>query len=326
MAADSNRKWAPLHQVRVLNIGTAWAGRVASMLLADQGADVVEVLRPGRELHACDPLLDRGKRLVQVDLKRDSGRMADLAAGTDIVIENMRPGVSERLGLGYEALQARNPALVYLALPGFAEGDPNRELPAWEGVINAAAGIYTDINPIGALLGRDPIYSAIPMASAYGGILGACTASLGFYHRQRTGIGQRFEVPLADAVLSAMALLIVEVEGKPPRYGFPPIDPTMADTVFPIFRDLSEHMTPEHVAKVAGYLRTLGSPMVSTYRCADGRLLFMVASDHMYRTRAFLEVVGVYEQLIAEGMAAASPYAENGLDNNLYEANKLSPA
>ncbi len=298
------------------------------MLLADQGADVVEVHRPGSEPHPCDSLLGRGKRLVEVDLKSDSGRrrITDLAVEADIVIENMRPGASDRLGLGYEALRAQNANLVYVALPGFAEGDPNRERPAWEGLINAAVGIYTDINPVGALLGRDPIYSAIPMASAYGGILGACTASLGFYHRQRTGIGQRFEVPLADAVLSAMALLIVEVEGKPSRYGFPPIDPTMADTVFPIFRDLSEHMTPEHVAKIAGYLRTLSSPMVNTYPCADGRLLFMVASDHMYQTRAFLEVVGVYEQLIAEGMVAASPYAESGLDNNLYEANKLSPA
>lgn len=326
MAADISHQWAPLQQVRVLNLGTAWAGRVASMLLADQGADVVEVQRPGSEPHPCDPLLGRGKRLVEVDLKRDGGRIADLAAGTDIVIENMRPGVTDRLGLGYEALRDRNPGLVYLGLPGFAEGDPNRDLPAWEGVINAAAGIYTDINPVGALLGRDPIYSAIPMASAYGGILGACTASLGFYHRQRTGIGQRFEVPLADAVLSAMALLIVEVEGKPPRYGFPPIDSAMADTVFTIFRDLSEHLTPEHVAKIAGYLRTLSTPMVNTYPCADGRLLFMVASDHMYQTRAFLEVVGVYEKLIADGMVAASPYAESGLDNNLYEANKLSGA
>ncbi len=328
MATDTRDQWAPLQQVRVLNVGTAWAGRVAAMLLADQGADVVEVRRPEGEPHPCDPLLGRGKRLIDVDLKSEAGRghVAELAAGADIVIENMRPGASERLGLGYETLRARNPGLVYLALPGFAAGDPQRECPAWEGVIDAAVGIYTDINPVGALLGRDPIYSAIPMASAYGGILGACTASLGFYHRQRTGIGQRFEVPLADAVLSAMALLIVEVEGKPARYGFPPIDPAIADAVFPVLRDLHDHLTPEHMAQVSGYLRTLSSPMVSTYPCADGRLLFMVASDHMYQTRAFLEVLGVYEQLIAEGMVAASPYAESGLDNNLYEANKLSPA
>lgn len=327
MAADNNGVLPPLQQVRVLSLGTAWAGRVASMLLADQGADVLEVVRPARESHARDPLLDRGKRLLETDLKTESGRsrIADLAAGADIVIENMRPGASDRLGLGYEALRAQHPQVIYLALPGFAEGDPNRALPAWEGVISAAVGVYTDINPMTALLGGDPVYSSIPMASAYGGILGACTVSLGFYHRQRTGIGQRFEVPLADAVLSAIALLIVEVEGKPSRYNFPPLDHTMMDTVFPIMRDVRDHLTPEHVAKIAAYLRSMSSPMVNTYACADDRLLFMVASDHMYQTRAFLEVIGVYDQFIAEGMVAVSPYAESGLDNNLYQASGLSP-
>ncbi len=327
MAADIDGVLPPLQQVRVLSLGTAWAGRVASMLLADQGADVLEVVRPARAVHACDPLLDRGKRLFEADLKTASEcrRITDLAAGADIVIENMRPGACDRLGLGYQALKAGHPHLVYLALPGFAEGDPNRELPAWEGAISAAVGVYTDINPMTALLGGDPIYSSIPMASAYGGILGACTSMLGFYHRQRTGIGQRFEVPLADAVLSAMALLIVEVEGKPSRYHFPPLDPTMMGTVFPILRDVRDHLAPEHVAKIATYLRSMSSPMVNTYTCADGRLLFMVASDHLYQTRAFLEVLGVYDQFIAEGMVAISPYAESGHDNNLYQAGGLSP-
>ena len=141
MAADITDTPAPLQHVRVVNVGAAWAGRVTSMLLADQGADVVEVLRPGLEPHACDPLLGRGKRLIEVDLKSASGRarIETLAVGADIVIDNMRPGVSDRLGLGYTALQEHNPHVVYVALPGFAEGDPNRNMPAWEGVINAAA-------------------------------------------------------------------------------------------------------------------------------------------------------------------------------------------
>ena len=328
MATQARDQRVPLQHVRILNLGIAWAGRVTSMLLADQGADVVEVRRPGSEPHACDALLGRGKRIIEVDLKSETGRrhIADLAAGADIVIENMRSGVSERLGFGYEALRAHNPSLVYVALPGFAEGDPKRELPAWEGLINAAAGVYTDINPLGLLLGRDPIYSAIPMASAYGGILGACAASLCFYHRQRTGIGQRFEVPLADAVMSAMALLIVDVEGKPSRYNIPALDHTMMDVVFPIFRDLRHHLTPEHVSQIAAYVRSVSTPMSGLYDCADGRKIFIIASDHLYQTRAFLQTVGVFDQLIAAGMVCASPYAEDGLDNNLYRAGGLSPA
>lgn len=119
MSADTSRKPTPLHQVRVLNLGIAWAGRVASMLLADQGADVVEVHRPDDASHPCDPLLGRGKRLVEIDLKSERGRrcVGELAAGADIIIENMRPGASDRLGFGYEMLKARNPGLVYLTPP-----------------------------------------------------------------------------------------------------------------------------------------------------------------------------------------------------------------
>ncbi len=148
---------------------------------------------------------------------------------------------------------AGNPgSLIYVSLPGFAEGDPNREIAAWDGVVNAAAGVYTDISPLGRLLGGDPVFTAIPMASAYGGVLGALTASLGLYHRQATGQGQRLEVPLADAVMSAMALLIAEIEGQPWRYNFPMVDHVMMDMVFPIFRDLRDHMTNGHVTKVGG--------------------------------------------------------------------------
>ena len=112
----------PLDGVRVITIGGAWAGRVAAMPMADQGADVIDVRRPDRAPHAVDPLLDRGKRVVTLDLKSDDGlaRAERLARGAAIVIENMRPGAADRLGLGYDALARANPGLVYLSLPGFA--------------------------------------------------------------------------------------------------------------------------------------------------------------------------------------------------------------
>ena len=138
-----------------------------------------------------------------------------------------------RSGLDYSALDGARRGLVHVSLPGFAEGDPRRELPAWEGIIDASAGVYTNISPLGSLLGGAPVYSAIPMASAYGGVHGALAASLGLYHRQRTGRGQRIEVPLADAVMSAMALLICKIEGQPARYNFPPIDNAVMDLLLP---------------------------------------------------------------------------------------------
>ncbi len=326
MATTAHDTSAPLDRIRVVNLGSGWAGRVASMLLADQGAEVVEIVRPGRAAHPCDALLDRGKRLLEADLgdAATNAAVRKLLAGSDVVIENMRAGVAAALGVDYASIEHQQ-RLIYVSLPGFARGDDNHGQPAWEGMISAAAGVYTDIPPLGALIGGEPVYSAIPMASAYGGILGAVTASMGLFHRQRTGQGQCFEVPLADAVMSAMALLIVNIEGQPQRYNYPPVDHTMMHTVFPILRDLREHLTEEHVAGIADYLKSRASPALNFYPCADGRILFVCAMDHVYQTRALLQTVGVYDRVIAEGMIAESPYSERSEGNNIYNASELTP-
>jgi len=326
MAGKAQAVETPLSGVRVINIGTGWAGRVAAMLLADQGADVIEILRPGRAAHQCDPLLDRGKRLLEVDLRDANGKsgVRKLLDGADVVFENMHHGAAAALGLDYASL-AGNDRVVYISLPGFAEGDENRDTPAWEGIIDAAVGVYSDISPLGSLLGGEPIYSAIPMASAYGGVLGALSATLGIFHRQRGGAGQRIEVPLADAVLSAMALLIAKIEGQPSRYNYPSIDHTMMDTVFPILRELREHMTEEHVARVTGFLKSRAMPGLNFYECADGRQLFVCAMDHVYQTRAFLESVGVYDRAIAEGLVNENSYSESTAGTNINNAGELDP-
>ena len=325
--ADAPDRAAPLAAVRVLNLGTRWPGRVAAMLLADQGADVVEIVRPGRETHAADPLLDRGKRLVELDLKVEAARRAcrDRAAEADVVFENMRPGATAALGLDYSALDGERRGLVHVSLPGFAEGDPMRDIPAWEGTIDASVGVYTDISPLGTLFGT-PVYSAIPMASAYGGVLGSLAASLGLYRRQRTGRGQHIEVPLADCVMAAMALLTCKIEGQPSRYNFPTIDNAVLDLVFPALRDLRGHMNEDHVARIAEYVRGHANPTINFYECADGRILFVCAPDHVYQNRAFLQVLGVYDRVIAEGMVSETPYVEHDAGNNVNKGASLTPA
>ena len=327
MTADAPERAAPLAGVRVLNLGTRWPGRVAAMLLADQGADTVEIVRPGREAHTVDPLLDRGKRLIELDLKDEAARRAcrDRAAEADVVIENMRPGAAAALGLDHAALDRGRRSLVYLSLPGFAEGDPMRDVPAWEGTVCASVGVYTNISPLGTLLGT-PVYSAIPMASAYGGVLGSLAASLGLYRRQRTGRGQHIEVPLADCVMAAMALLACKIEGQPSRYNFPTIDNAVLDLVFPALRDLRGYMTDDHVAQVAEFVRGHANPTINFYECADGRILFVCAPDHVYQNRAFLQVLGVFDKVIAEGMVSETPYVEHDAGNNVNKAASLTPA
>ncbi|MGD8790288.1 MAG: CoA transferase, partial [Burkholderiales bacterium] len=325
MAHNAKSAATPLEDIRVTSIGSGWAARVASMLLADQGADVVEVVRPDRTPYPCDPLLDRGKRLIEADLKNASqcARVRELLNSSDVVFENMQGGAAARLGIDYASL-TNHDRLIHVSLPGFAHGDARHNDPAWEGMIDAAAGVYTDIAPLVAMIGGDPVYSAIPMASAYGGVLGAAAASMALFERQRSGRAQSIEVPLADAVLSAMALLIMRIEGQPPRYNFPPVDDNMMHTVFPILRDLREHLDESHLAAIKAYLKSRAMPGLYFYPCADDRLLFVCAMDHAYQTRALLETVGVYDELIAEGMTASSPYDASAQGNNIYNGGELS--
>ena len=325
MQDDVREKAPPLAAARVVNLGAHWPSRVASMLLADQGADVIEIVRPGRPAHLADPLLNRGKRLLEADLKDEAAqrRCRGLAAEADVVLENMRPGAARALGLGFDSLGAARRGLVYVSLPGFAEGDPLRAVPAWEGVIDASVGVYTNVSPLGALLGAST-YSAVPMASAYGGVLGALAASLGLYHRQSTGHGQYLEVPLADAVMAAMALLVCRIEGQPSRYNFPTIDSAVLDLVFPALRGLGSRLSEEHVAKITEFVKGHANPTINFYDCADERVLFVCAPDHVYQNRAFLQVLGIYDRVIAEGMVSETPYTENDAGNNVNKGASLT--
>ena len=141
----------PLAGLNVIDFGHYYAGPMAAMLLADQGANVIRIVRSGEpELPAQQyRLLNRNKKLLTVDLKTAEGKKQALSLieKADVVIENFRPGVMKRLGLDYPSIKASNPGLVYLSLPGFASTDKERaHIQAWEGVIAAAAGGFTHSN------------------------------------------------------------------------------------------------------------------------------------------------------------------------------------
>ncbi|TWC05344.1 dimethylsulfoniopropionate cleavage enzyme DddD [Bradyrhizobium macuxiense] len=321
-------KVAPLEGVRVLNLGGGWAGRVAAMLLADQGAEVLEIKRPDRECRLEDALLERGKAVVTLDFRDTHGRerAQSLARGADIVIDNLGPGRAAGFGLDDRSIRARNPALVYVSIPGFAEGSPLAHTAAWEGTVAASVGVYTDIHALGPLLGGPPIFTAVPMASAYGGVHAAIAAVVGFAQRLKTGRGERIEVPLADAVLSAMALLIMKVDGQPRRFDLPPIDKAMTEVAFPILRQFHDEMSEEQHGRIRGYLATFGRPQFGNHRCSDGRYIFINAVDHVHHAKACLEVLGLLNDLIAEGMTVGSPYEEGGEGNNISYSAGLRPA
>ena len=193
-----------LSGIKVVDFGHFVAGPLTAVMLADQGAEVVHVDRPGAELAEADAFLNRGKRRITLDLKDpvDAAIAARLAAGADVVIENFRPGVMDRLGLGWPQLATVAPRLIYCSMPGFGRDDPRAAVPGWEGVVAAATAdcsIRVGQEPEGWDTSR-PTYSAVPLASNFAAFLGATAIVAALTFRHRTGRGQLIEVPLFHAM------------------------------------------------------------------------------------------------------------------------------
>ncbi len=193
----------PLAGMRVVDLSPDRVGAQVSQTLADYGADVVWVERPGgnrlRQQRAF-PLYGRGKHSVVADLGTQEGidRVRSLAAGADVFIETFRPGVADRLGLGFEALEAANPGLVYASVTGFGRQGPWANLKGYEGVVASVLGIYgsfSGMNP-----GGRPPFVTMPwctFAATHGALQGILSA---VFERGRSGRGQWVETNLAQAV------------------------------------------------------------------------------------------------------------------------------
>jgi alpha-methylacyl-CoA racemase len=195
----------PLNGLRIIELAGIGPGPFAAMMLADHGAEVIRVDRPGARIDARDPLL-RSRRLIGVDLKSAEGKakVRDLVRGADGLIEGFRPGVTERLGLGPEVLLADNPRLVYGRMTGWGQFGPYAQ----------AAG--HDINYI-ALAGALHAYGRagekptppINMVGDFGGggmmlAFGMVSALL---HAQKTGQGQVIDAAMTDGAATLMSMI-----------------------------------------------------------------------------------------------------------------------
>ena len=208
-----------LDGVRVIDFGQYIAGPLVGMLLADHGADVIKVDPPGgpRWKTPANATWNRGKRSIVLDLKQagDLATAKGLVQGADVVVENFRPGVMNRLGLGASAMTQANSGLVYLSLPGFASDDTRAAVPAWEGILGAATATY---RPRRDATGTDlPVYTAIPISSNFGAFQGAVAIIMALISREQHGQGQRIEVPLFDATFAAFGRFGFREANPPPR-------------------------------------------------------------------------------------------------------------
>lgn len=261
-----------LDGVRVLDFGHYLAGPLVGMMLADLGADVIRIDPPAGPRFD-DPafdMLSRGKRNVTLDLKNpdDHQKAIELIRRSDILIENFRPGVMDRLGLGYEAVREINDQLVYLSLPGFASTDEAlRNIAAWEAVIAARTGQFTDMGLNRRLMGINPSFTPLTLASAYASSFGAMSVLFALSCRDASG-GDHIEVPLASALLEGLVYNCEQIEDYPERYKSPrevELDRRAAEGL-PMnlaFEELSEFL----------------DPFYRTYTCADGRGFYVVSGS-----------------------------------------------
>lgn len=210
-----------LNGIRVIDFGQYIAGPLAAMILADQGAEVIRVDPPGgpRWQTPANATWNRNKKSIVLDLKQaaDNDTARRLIEGADIVIENFRPGVMDRLGLGPDTMTASNRRLIYTSMPGFASDDPRAAVAAYEGVVLAATDGYRVMMPEPGEDPAKPVYMETTTASNFAAFHGAIAITMALIVRERDGRGQRIEVPLFDAMFDAMGAAGQKLPGNAAR-------------------------------------------------------------------------------------------------------------
>lgn len=205
----------PLAGIRVLDFTHAIAGPTCTQMLQQLGAEVIKIEPPEKgddfrhyTEHAGLPGMsvpfasaNVGKRSVTLNLKSEDGRgiARDLAARADVVVENYRPGVIARLGLGWEELQAANPRLIMLSLSGFGQTGPLRDWGAYDHIAQAVSGMAI-MNGTEA----GPFKIGLPVVDCFTGYLGAIAVLSALRERDQTGAGKRIDVAMLDAALKIM--------------------------------------------------------------------------------------------------------------------------
>ncbi|MBS1251017.1 MAG: Succinyl-CoA--L-malate CoA-transferase beta subunit [Anaerolineales bacterium] len=280
----------PLAGTRVLSLGQYMSAPYCTMLLADAGAEIIKVERPGtgdprrviapfaesedgEHMGGGFMAYNRNKKSVALNLKADRGRkiFKDLAKTSDVVVENMRPGVTARLGVGYEALKEINPGLVYTAISGFGQlpelEGPYTDRPAFDIVVEAMSGIMH-------LVGYEdgpPQWTIYGLADLHTGLVAAFSTLLALFMRERTGEGQFVDAAMYDSMLALNERMVM-------------------------LYTLTGQMQPR------GRMRYQGPR--AAFKAADGYLAFNVPDDVQWRR--LCEAIG-REDLIDDPRTAEGP-------------------
>lgn len=248
-----------LSGVRVLDFSQVLAGPFCTMNLADFGAEVIKIEKPGtgdgsrifgpfvNGNSGYYALVNRGKKGVAIDLKKGRDLICRMVESCDVVVENFKPGVMAKLGLAYEDLKKINPRIIYCSISGFGQDSPMRDLPAYDIVAQGMSGMmsitgYPDTPParVGSSLG-----------DISAGLYAVTGIMMALYHRERTGQGQYVDIAMLDSVFAFIETNIV-------RHTIGGVHPTRVGARHPL------------------------SAPFDIYRCKDAYVIIAVASDHHF--------------------------------------------
>jgi CoA:oxalate CoA-transferase len=240
--AQARNRTGALDGLRVLDFSIMLAGPYCTRLLADLGADVIKIEPPeGDDMRLRAPLrpamdgsaakhstyfgqLNAGKRSLALDLKNTEAiaLVRRMVQSADVLVENFRPGVMQRLGLGYDELAALNPKLIYCSISGYGQSGPGAERAAYAMMVQAASGFDRSLMRYAGDRER-PAPSAVFVADLLGGVNGFAAIQTALVQRARTGLGQRIDVALMDGMLNLLIYEMQEaqfpVANKRPSYG-----------------------------------------------------------------------------------------------------------
>lgn len=261
-----------LSGIKVLDLTRVLAGPWCTQALADMGADVYKIERPGvgDETRQSPPFIkdsrgqptrdtpsyisvNRGKQSLTLDFTKPEGRqlVLDLAARCDVFAENFKVGDLRRHGLDYESIRAVNPGIVYCSITGYGQDGPMAAWPGYDPVLQAVSGIMSTCGVAEGNPGAGPMRSMVPLVDVMTGMVSTSAILAALFNRQRTGEGQHLDIALLDVAVAATTHLS------------------------------QNYLSTGHVAARAGNGSLLFAPS-NCYRCADGLLLIQIGNDSQW--------------------------------------------
>ena len=214
----------PLHGIKVIDLTRVLAGPFCTMTLADLGAEIIKIEKPGTgdDSRAFGPHLhgesayfmsiNRGKKSLTLDLKAEKGReiFLKLVKDADVVVENFKPGVMKKLGLDYAALKKINPKLIYCASSGFGQTGPYSSRPAYDLIIQGMGGLMSITGPDAS----QPTKVGSSIADIFAGVFSAIGILSALYNRTHTGKGQMVDVAMLDCMVAILENAIARFTGS----------------------------------------------------------------------------------------------------------------